>query len=371
MYRKTQAIIHLQHLKHNLSVLKGLKNQNGFFCPMVKANAYGHGDVEVSQFLQKQGVQSLGVSLVEEALKLRQNGISADIILFGIASPEDLPLLKKEAITPVVSTWDFFRALAASPIPFHLKFDTGMHRLGFSPNDLSSLKAFLDSHPELPLRGICTHLHSAEDLKNLKEKSSAFDQLQKLKQAKIFLGRPDLMTHSLNSAGLVGLSAVHCEPQGVRPGLAIYGYSSVISSLDLKPVMSLRAPIVEFKQVKKGDGFSYGHTFKVERDSLIGILPIGYADGYHRNLGNKTFALFRGVKVPVKGTVCMDYIMVDLTEAAYGTKIEAGEWVTLFGCDEDGIYLPATELSQAGGTIPWEILTAISYRVPRVFEGAK
>lgn len=380
-FRSTRAVIHLEHLAHNLKELRSsLGSANAFFCPMVKANGYGHGDVEISKKLQTEGVQTLGVGLIEEGILLREMGIHCELIFFGTCDEKGAKAVVHHRLVPVLSTWDQLKAMESAvsgSYPVHVKFDTGMHRLGFSMNDVAKISQYFESSSKLKLKGILTHLHTGEDAFDLN--GSSFEQLKKFQQVERTFQYLKPVSHTLNSAGMLnflkhqGSTLPHgiSNIQGVRPGLAIYGLSPVETKLNLKPVMSLRSETVKYHFIKEGDGVSYNHTWKAPKDSVIAVIPIGYADGYHRLLSNRGEALFRGKRVPLVGNVCMDYLMLDITRTLKSQEIAESlkpEPVTLFGHDENGNSLSAIELAGKAQTISWEILTSVGERVPREVE---
>jgi alanine racemase len=384
-YRRTAAWINLSHLENNLRELKKLIAPGTFFCPMVKANAYGHGDVAISLKLEQLGVKTLGVGLIEEGLLLRRAGCRSQILFFGIFDEHGVEPLLQAHLTPVLSTWEQILCLekkVKSPTAVHVKFDTGMHRLGFSMRDLEKLQTHFEKSL-LKVEGVLTHLHSAEGL-NPRE-GSALEQLRRFAKVEKAFAKTKPVAHSLNSAGLINFAKYQASEwpeglsphQGVRPGLAIYGISPVVgagdietSSLPLKPVMSLRSEIVRTHRLQVGESVSYGAHWTAKRESLVGVVPMGYADGYHRLLSNRGQVLFRGQTVPVIGNVCMDYIMIDVTDVVKNETAESldHEPVTLFGEDEQGNALSAEKLATAAQTISWEILTSVGERVPRVIE---
>lgn len=378
-YRPTKAVIHLEHLAQNVKELRTAIGYDTFFCPMVKANGYGHGDVEISLRLEAEGVQQLGVGLIEEGILLRQRGVKTELLYFGTFDQPGARAIVENKMIPVLSTWDQIHALElVAPIgyPVHLKFDTGMRRLGFSMTESSHLSDYF-KNSKLKITGILTHLHSGEDAHDLK--GTSFDQLRLFQEIEKAFQMYSPVSHSLNSAGCLNFLSHRgkvlpygiSSHQGVRPGLAIYGISPVPSSeLKLKPVMSLRSKTVKYHFVRAQEGVSYNLTWKAAKDSVIAVIPIGYADGYQRALSNKGFVLFRGVPVPVVGNVCMDYIMIDVTQTLKNEVAESlmPESVTLFGFDEIGNQISAQDLAKWAGTISWEILTSVGERVPRAFE---
>lgn len=350
---------------------------------MVKANGYGHGDIECALRLQAEGAQSLGVGLIEEGLLLRQAGVHCDILFYGIFDRGGAEAVLKYRLTPVISLLQQLKDLeevSEAMVDVHLKFDTGMHRLGISREQTSEVFEFLKKSKRIRVRGLMTHLHSAEDL-GLGEISSAFGQLQEfellIKSFESLFGLKDVHIHSLNSAALLGftpdLKKKLKYQHGARPGLSLYGIAPVTTELKLQPVMSLKSHLVRVFQVQEGATVSYGARWKASRPSWIGVVPLGYADGYPRLLSNKASVLFRGQRVPQVGSVCMDYLMLDLTQSieAKGPVHFNGEddEVILFGQDELGQEITVSELATHIGTIPWEVLTGISERVHRVIEG--
>lgn len=386
-HRHTTAVIHLDHLSHNYHLLKGAIDPDLFFCPMIKANGYGHGDVEIALRLQKEGVQTMGVGLIEEGLLLRENGVNSELLVFGIFDQAGAREIIKWNFTPVLSLWeqiDTLEQLAEKPVSVHLKFDTGMHRLGFVWGDAQKLFERLNRSSKIKVKGICTHLHTAEDMVSLGGKSE--EQLERFGEVERIFAPLRPISHSLNSAGL--MSFIHLQKQnaekgihvtlnqGVRPGLALYGYSPLPpaqSHLDLKPVMSLRSQVVRYHTLQKGEGASYNHTWKAKRLTILAVILIGYVDGYHRLLSNKAEVLFDGVRVPLVGNVCMDYVMADVTDVVQKKSLSPyqNQEVTLFGYDSKGNLLPASELAQKSQTITWEILTSIGERVPRSIQAEK
>jgi alanine racemase len=363
---------------------------------MVKANAYGHGDIEVALRLEQEGVQTMGVGLIEEGLLLRQMGVRAELIVFGIFEKTGAIEMLHHKLTPVISVWSQIQALEEAlltvrdcklPIDLHIKFDTGMHRLGFDWLEAKRLFEYFQQKKSIfKVKGILTHLHSGDDASS--KTGHSYEQLRKFTEVEAIFSPMKPVSHTLNSAGLLNFIKLKGSAfptllpgislnQGARPGLSLYGYSPLsenIKGVSLKPVMSLRSHIVRYHQISSGDGVSYSHTWHSRRKTIIGIVPIGYADGYHRALSNKAEVLFLGERAPVVGNVCMDYLSVDVTDAllrAGVSSINEAEnmpaEVTLFGYDSNGNCLPATELAQKSMTIPWEILTSVGERVPRVY----
>lgn len=384
MYRRTYAEINLDHLAHNIRLLQGAFPQT-FLCPMVKANAYGHGDVQLGRFLESLGVAHLGVCLIEEGVLLRKFGVKAEILVFRGFDREGAEKILQYNMTPVVSTWDHLdhlEAVAQSSVGIHLKFDTGMNRLGFRAEEAQRLYDRLWQNKKVRLKALVTHLYNGEDADSDSGKSAV--QLRSLEHISQVFKPFNIFCHSLNSAGILnllklqktGLPEDHplvLQKWGLRPGLMIYGYNPLVDQnfCELKPVMSLKSQVATYRHLKAGETVSYGGTWQAKQDSVIAVVPIGYADGYHRILSNKSQVLFAGHRVPLVGNICMDYLMLDVTEVVRGQDLKKfkDQEVTLFGFSSDGAFLSPEELAQQAQSITWEMLTSVGERVPRVYIG--
>jgi alanine racemase len=386
MFRRTFAEINLDHLAHNISVLQKAFPST-FISPMVKANAYGHGDVQLALFMERRGIKSFGVCLLEEGLLLRKHGVKAEVLVFRGFDRLGAEKIVEYGLTPIVTSFeqlDYLEAAATSAaVSVHLKFDTGMNRLGFDPKDGQKLYDRLWQNKKLRLKAIASHLYNGEDAVDPNGKTGG--QLRKLHSLAQLFKPFDIFCHALNSSG--SLSRLQLKQEGVtdpnhplllqdwgmRPGLMIYGYNTLANQAvaDLKPVMSLKAQVISLRTIQAGEIVSYGGTWTAPRETIIAVAAIGYADGYHRILSNQTSVLFMGKRVPVVGTVCMDYIMLDVTEVAKGRTLESfnEEDVVLFGEDEKGHNLSADELALKAKTISYEMLTSVGVRVPRVYVG--
>lgn len=385
MYRRTFAEINLDHLAHNIRAIQRAFPQNPFLCPMVKANAYGHGDVQLARFLETLGIKHLGVCLIEEGLLLRQSGVQAEILVFRGFDREGARKIIEHQMTPVVSTWEqieHLEVVAQTPVEIHLKFDTGMNRLGFHVSEAQKLFDYLSQHKKIRLKALVTHLFNGED--GGSPQGVTARQLRLFHQVSQIFSPMNIFCHALNSAGVLSLRSLlnqdvgsahplFLQNWGLRPGLMIYGYNPLGENnhFDLKPVMSLKSQVGLLRKLTIGETVSYGGTWKAQRESVIAVVPIGYADGYHRILSNKSFVLFAGSRVPVIGNICMDYLMIDVTDVVQDKDLEdfKEKEVTLFGFGADGGFLSAEEVAVAAGSITWEMLTSVGERVPRVYVG--
>jgi alanine racemase len=361
-YRNSYAEINLGHLKHNIGVLKANSTQSGFFCPMVKANAYGHGDIEVARLCEEQNASHLGVALIEEGIRLRGNNLRSPVLIYGFFDSEGAEALVKYSLTPVLSSWEQLEKLARvttseDRFAVHLKFNTGMSRLGFEVEEAVQLKQYFQKQSHLNVEGVCTHFLNSEDFGDPEGHTN--------RQLKSFAEVQSLFADQRIHFHLHSTHSFLKDPQtflGSRPGLSLYGVTSFADPgliFDLKPVMTLKSHVAMIRKVKEGETVSYGARWKASRDSVIAVVPLGYADGYPRLLSNSASMLIRNMRAPVRGSVCMDYTMIDVTDVPNPT---VGEVIEVFGSK-----VSVNELAQQSQTISYEILTGISSRVPRVY----
>lgn len=385
LFRRTFADINLENLQHNWDLIKKTAADDRFICPMVKANAYGHGLSQVGLALERAGAKSLGVCLIEEGLALRSSGVKTEVLVFRGFDKRGAEKILEYQMTPVVSTWNQILALesaADEPVKVHLKFNTGMNRLGFEAHEAEKLFEYFKKSKKLKLKAVLTHL--AESADSLNANGTSARQIKVFQDIKNQFEGLHVFSHVLNSGGVQALaeskflnvdSVVTSQAWGMRPGLMLYGYSANknFTALDLKPVMSFKSVINNLRSISKGEGVSYGLTWKAPRDSQIAVVPVGYADGLHRLLSNKSHVLVCGERAPIIGQICMDFFMIDMTDVCQ--KFNRQDWeeeeVTLFGPDDAGHILSADEVSQLSSTISWETLTSVSERVPRHFKGLK
>lgn len=377
-FRKTKAFINLKHLEDNIRTIQStLSVKTQFFCPMVKADAYGHGDVEIARVCEKLGVSGVGVALLGEGIRLRENGIKIPIYVFGPILDSSVQQLVKYSLTPVIGQWPELRALnnhlKGREFGVHLKVNTGMNRLGFSKEEFRSLETFFTKESNLKLDGICSHLACGSDL-GLPE-SETKKQIINFEKAIDTFSQFSPTVHLWNSSGwFAALKNLNESDKkrswGVRPGISIYGIfpEKTESQFKLKPVMSLVSEIVTLQNIKKGSGVSYGLEWIADRQSQIAIVPVGYADGYSRFFSNKSWMIVGGQKVPVRGIVCMDYTHLDVTDLNLDPKQDLGKEVVIMG-EKNSKKIGAEDLAEMIQTIPYEILTGIGRRVPREYIG--
>ena len=373
--RATRAVIHTRNLKHNLDSVRAITGDGVRICLAVKADAYGHGAEGISSAAQSFGVEYLAVAAISEAEILRESGITLPILLLGPALPDETEAAIDLGLEMVISTpGELDRLVAAGKgraIKLHLKVDTGMGRIGCRPEEAPDLARRITESPEVTMAGLCTHFPVSDssrenDIEFTKRQIDLFNSTaESIRKSGISPG----LLHAANSGALLNYPETHFDM--VRPGIFAYGYmpggaDGLLSTLkpELKPlpVMSFESKLMHIKKVSAGTDISYGRTFTTDSERWIGTIPAGYADGYNRLLSNNGWVLIRGEKYPVAGTVCMDQLMVDLGPEL---KVELFDRAVLFGF-EDGA-ATAEDLTDMTGTIPYELICAISKRVPRIF----
>jgi len=351
----------------------------------VKADAYGHGAAEVAKALVENGADYLGVSISEEGIELRNEGIKVPILVFSYTPAPLLPQSVEVGLTQSIFSAESYYELAeisqqtqriGRRAEVHIKIDTGMGRLGFSPNsDTADMICSILQDPVIDIKGIYTHFATSDepDTSYMHEQYSQFEYiLQLLKERKVpverwikHAGNSGFMTQSL----CPGFNRPDMFMDMLRFGIMLYGLSpsknmtTVCEELGLEPVMKLMARISMIKTVPEGTGISYGLTFRCKRETIVATLPIGYADGYNRALSNKGTVLVRGYKCPIIGNICMDQCMVDITDIPNALNIMPGEPVCLFGEPSLSVY----DLAEQIGTIGYEVICGVGKRVPRIF----
>ena len=364
--------VNLDAITHNLNEIKKITNKNTEICGVVKADAYGHGFLEVSKTLIKNGVTYLAVSMLDEALQLRKQGIETPILILSYTDPIRCDEIVLNNITQTVFSYDLAKSLSQSAqklkknVKIHIKIDTGMGRVGFLTG-YSSIKTILaiSELPNIIIEGIFTHFASADE----DDKSYTYLQFEKFMSICNELKRIGLLIpikHVCNSAGLMEFPNMQLDM--VRPGIILYGMypSSCVqkSRLNLIPAMTLKANITLIKDVEPNTFISYGRIFKTTRKSKIATIPIGYADGYLRNLTNKARILVNGQFAPIVGKICMDQCMADVTDIK--GDISCGQQVVLIGGQGDA-RISIEEVSNNLNSINYETSCLIGKRVPRFY----
>ena len=336
---------------------------------VVKADAYGHGAIPVSLKLEKLGVEYLGVAIPEEGVELRRGGVKAPILVLGGIFGREVDQIFRFRLTPVIFRKDSLKLLSREAerrrrkVKVHLKVDTGMGRLGVPlsawPDFLKEVKRF----PKIEIEGILSHFSMLDAEKDLTQNQwGAFQRAVTIAQE---MGISCQYLHMASSATITAFPGYSAKL--VRPGIMLYGsYPSpkFQSLIPLKPVMTLKTRIHFLKSVPPGTRISYGGTFKTKRESLIATLPIGYADGYSHHLSNHGEVLIHGKRAPVVGKVCMDFIMVDVTDIP---RVSVGDEVILMG-RQGREQITAEEIAEKINSISYEVLCMIGKRVPRVYK---
>lgn len=371
--RATRAIIHLENIDHNLNCIKNLTDGKKI-CLAVKADAYGHGSIEVSRRALKWGVDFLAVATVSEAIILREAGIQSPLILFSIAADEEISQIVKYGISPCIADSDYVEKIQQESLKqnnhtrLHLMIDTGMGRIGIIPDKAASMAQYINNLSHITLEGICTHFPVSdspepEDISFTKKQIQIFSNtIAEIKSHGIDPG----ICHAANSGAIIAHPDAHFDM--VRPGICLYGYypdrRMDKSKADFKPVMEFKSKIAFLKKVAKGTSISYGRTWIAPEDTWIGTIPAGYADGYNRRLSSRAFVLIQGERYPVVGRVCMDQFMVNLGPK---TDVNNLDDVILFGPDPEAP--DAADIGEITGTIAYEITCNINKRVPRDYAG--
>ncbi len=363
--RPTWAEIDVGAFRHNLKAVAAFLPHRVKIMAVLKADGYGHSAVPLAKASAVLGdrLWGFGVSSVEEGVALRDAGIKQKILILGSLFPfTSFDTVLDRHLIPTVASRTSANALAQKaqrrgrPAPCHVKIDTGMGRIGMSPKAFEAFASF-PKNPWLKVEGIYTHLACAESASVTAQQLKLFNQTIK------GFGKGGGCLHSANSGGVLARPGSYYNL--VRPGLALYGvvpWPALGRTIDLRPVLSWKTRVVFLKTVCRGTPLSYGWTWRARRRSRIATLPVGYADGYRRDLSNKGQVLVKGRRCPVVGRVTMDQILVDVTGL---TGIEVGEEVVLLGRQGQD-QVSAEEMAGWAKTIPYEILCGISKRVPRV-----
>ncbi len=355
--------IDLSALQHNLEIIRRIAGGRAVIA-VVKADAYGHGAVQISRELASEGVSHLAVAYTEEAKILRESGINARILV--LFDRIDVADYFDYALIPVI--YDVAAAAVFSKeakkrnkkIHVHLKIDTGMGRTGFTPDKAVSAAVFISNLEGIEIEGLLSHFSEADSGDNSysMQQLGVFNQIRRDIQEKT--GRK-LLAHMANSAAILSLQDGLLD--AVRPGLILYGYSPFQDSYGLRPLMKIKTRILSLRGLPAGTPISYGRSFITKRESKIAVVPVGYADGYNRLFSNNSDMLVRGMRAPVAGRICMDLTMLDVTEIA---DVSEGDEVVLLG-RQGGDMITAKELSSRINTVPYEILTSLGNRAKKEY----
>ncbi|MCR5415392.1 MAG: alanine racemase [Pseudobutyrivibrio sp.] len=369
--RRTWAEVNLDAIAHNYKTIKEKIGENTKFLGVVKADAYGHGSIQVSKLLQELGADYLAVSSADEALELRVNGITMPILILGHTPKEQVGRLIEYDITQAITCKakaDEYNAEAikcGGVLKVHIKVDTGMSRLGYlcdNKNFDTGVEGISEACalPGLNAEGIFTHFAVSDEpgdecLKYTKHQFDLFKRVIAAVEEK--MGHKFAIHHCANTGAVARFPETYLDM--VRPGLLLYGYGEYAKEMGLRPAMTLKTTVSTIKIYPEGTAISYGGIFVTDKTTRIGVLPYGYADGFFRSLSNKCSLMTKGGPAKLRGKICMDMCMIDITDMP---SVDVGSEVEIFG-ENNSI----DELSAIAETIPYELTCAVSKRVPRLY----
>lgn len=369
---RVKAVISLDAVEHNFHEMRKNIAQDTKMIAVVKANAYGHGAVQIAHLIQNYDyIWGFATATAEEALALRKAGVMKPILILGIVFDEYYPELVRNHIRPAVCEYEEARKLSAEAVSqgetvhIHIALDTGMTRIGFAdiPESVEEIRK-IAALPNLEIEGMFTHFARADEY----DRSPAMVQLERYREFSERVAEAGVeipLHHCSNSAGIIRVPEANLSI--VRAGITIYGiYPSAQVETDivrLDPVMELKSHVTYVKDVEPGTAISYGGTFAADRKLRVATVPVGYADGYPRQLSNKGWVLIYGQKAPILGRICMDQFMVDVTDIPDVCK---GDEVTLIGRDGDE-FISMDEMGELSGRFSYEFACDISTRVPRIY----
>ena len=364
--------IDLAALANNMRLIRKTVGKKPLIMPVIKADAYGHGACRYAKVLLQNGADRFAVASLQEAISLREAGITAPILCLGYLPERQYAAAIRYDITVAVYSYEqgVEVSLAAEQEQktacVHIKVDTGFTRLGFSVNEGSAKQVgAISALPFIDVEAVFSHFATAD------EKDKTFSRIQNEKFCDfIEMCRKEGVTfrlrHIANSATIIDMPEYLYEM--CRPGIILHGYdpSKDVSLPGLQHVMSVKAEIARLMKLKKGESVGYGCTWKAQRDSIIATIPLGYADGVPRSLQKEGGALIKGMRAPVAGRVCMDYIMLDVTDICAKTQLHTGDIATILGNDGE-LAITADELAEHIGTISYEVLSMLGNRLPKVY----
>lgn len=363
------AEISLDNIAHNAREIRRITRPEAEVMGVVKADGYGHGAVEVAHTILGNGVSRLAVSMLDEAIQLRNSGIKAPILILSDVEPLRADEILRYDITQTVFTYGFAEILskkaaeAGKKMKVHIKIDTGMGRVGFETDEAVEAVRHISTLPGLEIEGIFTHFAVSDE-------EDPYTEQQFVKFCNICdaLEREGIhipIRHAANSAAMIRFPHMHLNM--VRAGIILYGlHPSAVTrgyDIDLRPAMMLKARTSLVKSVPAGTSLSYGCTYRTEKPSMIATIPVGYADGYPRLLGNKSYVLMGGKIAPIRGRICMDQCLADVTGIAH---VKTGDEAVLFG-EQNGNRISIDDIAALAGTVNYEIVCIIGKRVPRQY----
>lgn len=364
-YRPTWAEVNLNNLSYNFKQIKRLLAPQVKIMACVKADAYGHGLVPVAKRLALSGADYLGVACIDEGIRLREHNIKQPVLILGLVLKKDIRPLFEYNLIPALCTVEFAAGLNnmaarfGRKIKIHIKVDTGMGRIGVLYKGAFDFIKEITGFKFLAIEGIFTHFPCADI-----DKGFTLEQTNRFKELLVRLNNAGInipLVHAANSMAVIRYKETYFNM--VRPGLAVYGlYPKAGLDIKLKAVLSLRTRVIYSKRVPQGYGISYGSTYRTSKYTNIVTLPVGYGDGYPRNLSNKAPVLIGGKRFRISGRICMDQIMVDVGDL----KVREGQEVVLIGSQGKN-RITAEELARLSDTISYEIVCGLGSRVPRIY----
>lgn len=372
-FYNTYAQVDLDRIAHNYREIRNILAPTTELMCIVKANAYGHGAVEVARVLAKEGASMLGVATITEGVELREAGITTPVLVLGGIQEQHVEAVVDYNLSQTVTSREIIQKLsdyaqASGKTPkVHLKIDTGMGRLGIRPGkELDFFLPVLKKCRNIEVEGVYTHFAASEDT----DRSYTNLQMRRFKSAIRAVDEAGIKCryrHCYNSAAIINHPELYSFFNLVRPGLILYGYypcDTWLKFINIKPAMQVKSKITYVKTVHPGDSVGYGRTYIADRDTRVATIGIGYADGYSRRLSNTGYAIVKGKKVPLIGRISMDQCCLDVSEVE---DVKLGDVVTLIG--EDGASsIWANEIAEMFGSIAAEVLTALGRRVLRIYK---
>lgn len=367
----TWAEIDLDAVEFNVRAFKRHVGERVEVFAVVKANAYGHGAIPVARAVLEAGATRLAVHRAIEGVELRcaAPGVTAPILVMGYTPPSGAAMVVRHNLTPSVMTREFVEAVSAEAsragkvIPVHVKVDTGMSRYGLMPGEVVDFCRAVSTLPGIRLEGLFTHFATA-DAASLTHTLWQLETFRRVMAAVESAGIHIPLCHAANSAATMKLTDTHLD--AVRPGIALYGMNPSDEwppTFEIRPALTLKSRVSRVRVLPPGAGISYGRTFVTDRETPVALVPLGYGDGYHRALSNKGSVLIRGQRAPIRGCVCMDQFVVDIT----GIKdVQQDDEVVIVG-RQGQAEMRAEEVAQLAGTINYEVTTSILPRVARAY----
>ncbi len=372
MYTRVCADIDLDAVLYNMESMHQKIGKDTKIMPVIKTDAYGHGAIEIAETIEPLSyTYGFAVATVEEGVILRRHGVKKPILVLGYVFPDEYEVLLKNELRPAVFTLEMAEILSETAAglgvecPVHIKVDTGMNRIGMKVTEESAaLVERISKLPHMILEGIFTHFARADEA----DKTSAREQLALFRKMIALLRERGIEIpyhHCSNSAGIVEMQDANMDI--VRAGITLYGLwpSEEVdkSKIDLKPVLSLKSHVAYVKTLEAGESISYGGTYVTSSREVIATIPVGYGDGYSRGLSNRGYVLIHGKRAPIRGRICMDQFMVDVTDIP---EVKIGDEVTLIGKNQNEV-ITLEELGETSGRFNYEFVCDLGKRIPRVF----